>query len=331
MNYLKILPFIAILILTSAVGCGGRPVSNRRLDAGSGGDGVVPVDRGPADSGPADTPIPPDSGATIPGTFKTLNAGSFIMGSPNTELCRLENEVRHVVTLSRRFQIMTTEVTQGMFLLVMGTSPSLFKTCGGNCPVDSVTWSDAAYYANQLSKRAKLQTCYLCDAKGGVATFPYSCRVNPTYAGPPGKSIYQCPGYRLPTEAEWEYAYRAKRTTALYNGNLSACKADKLADNIGWYHDNAGGKTHPAKQKAPNPWGLYDMGGNAWEWVNDWFTANLGTKKAVDPVGPASGNGKVLKGGSISVTAGGMRGAARQETPFDMNQKSFGFRVARTL
>ena len=328
MNYLKIMPMFFCLFLTWTVGCGGRSISNRRFDGGggSGGDGAVLVDRGPADA-----PILPDSGATIPGTFKTLAPGSFVMGSPKGELCRLENEVRHTVTLTRRFQIMTTEVTQDMFLMVMGYAPSAFKACGGNCPVDSVTWSAGAYYANRLSKRANLDTCYLCDAKGGVASFPYNCRVNPNYSGAPNKTLYQCPGYRLPTEAEWEYAYRAKRTTALYNGNIKTCKADNLANAVGWYHDNASGKTHPAKKKAPNAWGLYDMAGNAWEWVNDWFVADLGNKKAVDPMGPKSGNGKVLKGGSYTVTAGGLRGAARQETPVDLSQNFLGFRVARTL
>jgi len=268
-----------------------------------------------------------DAGTSIPGTFRTLPKGAFVMGSPKSENCRVDNESRHLVVLQQGLAIMTTEVTQTMFLKVLGYNPSKFKSCGGSCPVDSVTWSTAAYYTNVLSKRAGIQTCYLCDAKGGVAVKPYNCRVNSKYAG---QKIYNCPGYRLPTEAEWEYAYRAKTSTALYNGNLTTCYSDKLGDAIGWYHNNANKQTHRVKQKKANKWGLYDMAGNAWEWVHDWYRADLGTKKVTNPIGPTSGNGKVLKGGSFTVTAGGLRGAARGEAPHDLAQAFLGFRVART-
>ncbi len=327
MNCHKILTFGAWLSIAMAAACGGRSVPGRPPGANN-QDGQVQRDGGPAtDRGGHKL----DSGTSIPGTFKTLKAGSFIMGSAKNELCRVENESRHTVVLSRGFQIMTTEVTQSMFQTVMGYNPSSYKKCGGSCPVDSVTWSTAAYYANKLSKRAGIQTCYLCDAKGGQATFPYSCRVNPIWAGLPGKRLYDCPGYRLPTEAEWEYAYRAKTKTSLYNGNLKVCYADSKGDAIGWYHNNANKETHQVKKKKPNAWGLYDMAGNAWEWVNDWYQADLGNKKVTNPAGPSKGNGKVLKGGSYTVTAGGLRAAARGETPRDLSQGFLGFRVARSM
>ncbi len=271
-----------------------------------------------------------DSGTSIPGTFKTLKAGSFIMGSAKNELCRVENESRHTVVLSRGFQIMTTEVTQSMFQTVMGYNPSSYKKCGGSCPVDSVTWSTAAYYANKLSKRAGIQTCYLCDAKGGQATFPYSCRVNPIWAGLPGKRLYDCPGYRLPTEAEWEYAYRAKTKTSLYNGNLKVCYADSKGDAIGWYHNNANKETHQVKKKKPNAWGLYDMAGNAWEWVADswhetYTDAPTDGSAWVDDTVPF----RVVRGGGLGSGADRVRGSHRDNQGADMRPAEYGFRCCR--
>jgi len=129
MNYKKLAVTAACLTVTLALGCGGRSISNRRLEAGAtpGKDGAAGKE-----AGPPDQLVVPDTGDSIPGTFKTLLGGSFFMGSPKSEPCRLVNEKRHKVTLKRTFQIMTTEVTQAMFLTVMGYAPSSFKSCGMN-------------------------------------------------------------------------------------------------------------------------------------------------------------------------------------------------------
>jgi formylglycine-generating enzyme required for sulfatase activity len=127
------------------------------------------------------------------------------------------------------------------------------------------------------------------------------CSEKSAYAGP---AIYGCPGYRLPTEAEWEYAYRAGTTTAYYDGPSDAAvwrlcsPLDANLDKIGWYCGNAGDTTHPVAQKQPNAWGLYDMAGNVWEWVEDWWQDDLGSAAATDPVGVNPGSTRVVRGGS---------------------------------
>ena len=280
----------------------------------------------PPDQWIYDGPKPdlPDSGTLVPGLWTTIKSGKFFMGSPTNETCRDKtNETQHEVTLTSGFEISTTEVTQAQFKQVMNYSPSSATTCGANCPVEMVSWNEAAAYCNNLSKLAKLTECYTCSGKGNKVI----CNEGSSYKG---ANIYTCKGYRLPTEAEWEYASRAGQFTALYNGKLSTCTGiDANANAIAWYNMNSKMAPHPVSQKQANAWGLYDMAGNILEWVNDWYKVDLGSSSVTDPGGPTSGSQRVIRGGSWLQTASYLRSASRLSVVPGGKTKYAGFRCAR--
>jgi formylglycine-generating enzyme required for sulfatase activity len=157
----------------------------------------------------------------------------------------------------------------------------------------------------------------------------------PAFIGAP-KTIYDCPGYRLPTEAEWEYAYRAGTTTAYHNGPNDATKCDECTvpdtnlSKIAWYCDNAAGTIHTAKQKAANNWGLYDMSGNVFEWCHDGFKADLGPTTVTDPLGPESATDRVVRGGGYLSAPKWHRAAFRDDAPSTDKHHLIGFRAVRT-
>ena len=251
-----------------------------------------------------------------------IPAGCFVMGSPSYEKCRNADEDLHLVTLQKKFEIMDSSVTQGQFKSVMGYDPSFHTSCGTSCPVENITWHEAAQYCNTLSLNKGYTQCYSCvGSKSGA-----SC--SPKYAG---KNIYQCPGFRLPTEAEWEYAYRAGTTTPYYNGQITSCTGnDPNAGAIGWYASNSGGKTHPVRQKTPNAWGLYDLSGNVYDWTNDWYIKSLGNKPLTDPTGPSVGNGRAFRGGSWFCYPRTMRAARRSSYAPTLHYKYLGLRCVRS-
>ncbi len=266
--------------------------------------------------------MPDGGGTTLPGLWTSIKAGKFFMGSPSNETCRNTNETQHEVTLSKQFVISTTEVTQAQFKQVMGYNPATAKTCGTNCPVEMVSWHEAAAYCNALSKMAKLTECYTCSGKSTKV----NCKEGSSYMG---ANIYSCKGYRLPTEAEWEFAYRAGQFTALYNGKLSTCTGiDANANSIAWYNMNSKASSHPVSQKLANSWGLYDMAGNTMEWVNDYYKADLGSSSVTDPGGPTSGSNRVVRGGSWLHTASVLRAASRLSVTPTARTKYVGFRCA---
>jgi len=264
-----------------------------------------------------------DQGVGIPGTWVTLKAGTFQMGSPATESCRVLDETRHSVTLTSRIVIQSTEVTQDQFWSVMHYRPSFFSACG-TCPVETVNWHEAAAYGNALSARAKLTPCYTCSGSGASVT----CQEATGYRG---RAVYKCPGYRLPTEAEWERAYRAGMSTAFYNGGITVCwgRKDPNAEKIGWYRYNSGKKTHSVGRKAANAWGLYDMAGNVWEWCEDWYVKGLGSSSVTNPVG-LSGSTRVLRGGSWPSDARYVRAALRYDISPSTRFDALGFRLVRS-
>ena len=257
--------------------------------------------------------------------FKDIPAGAFTMGSPTSESCREQysaKETQHKVTLTQGFQMSATEVPQGAFEALMGYNPSKFTECGTDCPVEQVTWHEAAAYCNALSEQDGHTPCYSCSGSGTNVT----CQEHGAFTG---SKLYQCPGYRLPTEAEWEYAYRAGTTTAFYNGAISSCfGSDDNAGKIGWYSSNAGGTTHPAGQKDPNAWGLHDMAGNVWEWCHDGYKQDLGSAPATDPV--FAGSSRVLRGGSWYDSPYSLRAANRRDGPPSGRYDGIGFRCSRT-
>jgi len=275
----------------------------------------------------------PDLTLQVPGTWIPIKPGVFQMGSPSSEDCRCSasscSETKHQVTLSKKYEIQKTEVTQGQFKAVLGYNPSNFSSCGSSCPVEMVNWHMAASYCNALSKIAGLVQCYACSGSGKAA----SCKET---VATQGKGIYSCKGYRLPTEAEWEHAYRAGKTSALYNGNVSkaycsTCNTkDPNADAIGWYCYNSGNKTHPVGKKLPNAWGLYDMAGNVAEWCHGRYGA-FGSTPVTDPPGASAGTNRVVRGGAWYSNSEYLRAAFRLNRSPNMQFYGFGFRCARSL
>jgi formylglycine-generating enzyme required for sulfatase activity len=222
-------------------------------------------------------------------TLVLIPAGTFQMGSPPGEAGRSDNERQHQVTISKPFYLQTTEVTQGQWEMVMGSSPSSFNTCGKNCPVERVSWENAQEFISKLNRMENTDK------------------------------------YRLPTEAEWEYACRAKSTARFCFGEDEA----KLRD-YAWFNENADEKTHPVVQLKPNNWGLYDMHGNVWEWCQDWY-GSYDSGPLVDPPGPKTGTNRMLRGGSLRSPPKDLRSALRLQRNPDFSSNSIGFRVARTF
>jgi formylglycine-generating enzyme required for sulfatase activity len=252
--------------------------------------------------------------------FVAVSAGTFTMGSPVEEPGR-GSELQHQVTLTRGFEMYSTEVTQAQFASLMGYNPSTHQGCLG-CPVEQVNWHEAAAYCNALSTLAGLGPCYDCAGSGTSVT----CAPAAAYATP-----YICPGYRLPTEAEWEYAARAGTTTGTYSGTstLTGCEnPNSILDPIAWFCGNAGGTTHATGGKDANAWGLFDMLGNVWEWVHDWFETYPGDVS--DPWGPVAGSYLVIRGGGVYDFASYARAAHRNYNWPSHRSGSLGFRPVRS-
>ncbi len=243
--------------------------------------------------------------------FRYVPAGTFQMGSPESEEGRRENEELHAVTLTRGLWMGETEVTQGQWRQLMGNNPSGFQDCGETCPVEMVSWWDAVAFANRLSERANLEACYELDCVGSPGTEEHQCQSARLRSR-------SCGGFRLPTEAEWERAARALTETATYGGNLEA---------IAWYGGNSGDGTRPVGGKLANDWGLEDMLGNVWEWTADAY-GPYGSETEHDPL-TKMGSLRVIRGGSWYGTARYVRSAVRVAWTPGFRFVDRGFRLAR--
>jgi formylglycine-generating enzyme required for sulfatase activity len=247
--------------------------------------------------------------------FILIPKGSFLMGSPESETGRNRSETPHRVTISRNFFLMESEVTQGQWEKLVGFNPSAFPECGKTCPVDTVSWDQCMEFIRVLNDWEKTTR------------------------------------YRLPTEAEWEYACRAGSATAFAGGPITQtfCKIkDPVLDAMGWYCGNSGYlnppdglRPHPSKTKKPNAWGLYDMHGNVQEWCLD--ACNWREPFGTNRIGPYTGtyvdgikdplekegDHRIIRGGawfqSAQYCRSGWRGFYKPVT----KRNSLGFRILR--
>ena len=294
----------------------------------------------PANAGALDPEAPLDATSMRP-TMRRIEAGTFTMGSPADEPGRGDDEAARSVRVTDAFLLGETEVTQAQWAATMGTMPSYFRDARGggpDHPVERVSWYDAVAYLNRISQNEGFAACYVldeCEGEIGTGCNPddevacskgYRCKVAQLRPG--------CDGYRLPTEAEWEYAARAGTTTTTYAGPLEVRgmhDAPEL-DAIAWYGGNSrvdrGGYdcrslpekhfeaercgTHPVGGKRPNAWGLYDVIGNVWEWTNDGQIV-----------------GRIARGGGWNATATGCRVALRTPVNPRWRYGNQGIRPAR--
>ena len=224
-----------------------------------------------------------DLGKDVKLEMVLILAGEFKMGLPTTEV-GYEDKTQHKVTLTKPFYMGKYEVTQGQWESVMGNNPSYFK--GAKLPVTDVSWDDSQDFIKKLNEKTNGD-------------------------------------YRLPTEAEWEYACRAGTTTAYsFGDNITAKNANynfgvKIVKPVA-----VGGYK-------PNAFGLYDMHGNVWEWCEDWYAA-YPKESVIDPKGPATGRRRVLRGGSFFSDASDVRSSARFYNELTSRDGSFGFRMVKT-
>ena len=218
--------------------------------------------------------------------FVLIEAGSFFMGS-NDSLAYPDEQPIHEVTISQPFYMGKTEVTQAQWTAIMGENPSQF--IGEARPVDNIGPSDIQAFLTALNEAAECPSCY-----------------------------------RLPTEAEWEYAARAGSTAPF----SFADDSDSLA-SYAWYSTNAEYKTHPVGQKKPNAWGLYDMHGNVYEWVQDRY-GPYPASPTTDPTGPDEGNEYILRGGSWTDAERELRVTYRDYYAPNHRHNFFGFRLVKT-
>ena len=217
--------------------------------------------------------------------FVPIQAGTFTMGEEHY------SQKAHQVTLTQAFELGVYEVTQEQYEKVMGTNPSNFKSPQN--PVEKVSWDDAVEFCRKLSELP-------AEKKAGYV-------------------------YRLPTEAEWEYACRAGTKTTYSFGD-----SDSELGDYAWYNENSGNTTHPVGQKKPNRWGLYDMHGNVWEWCQDWY-GDYPSGAVTDPTGAASGSRRVLRGGSSTFQTSLIRSANRYGLQPVNRTHLNGFRPAQNL
>jgi len=250
----------------------------------------IPETSTPTPSTPSPTPIPKYSTNSIDMEFVLIPAGEFDMGSPSSEVGRQDDEGPvHQVTISEPFYMSKCEVTQKQWREVMGSDPSNNK--GDDLPVGRVSWNDVQEFITKLNER-----------EGSVK-------------------------YRLPSEAEWEYAARAGTSTRYYFGD-----DESELEDYEWYNENSGDETHPVGQKKPNPWGLYDIHGNVYEWVQDEWHDSY-DRAPTNGIAWESGDSayRVLRSGSWFTNAEYCRSAIRISGWVSYRGGHIGFRLLQEV
>ena len=260
-----------------------------------------PVNNGPEN----DVPVNYDPGSNPDNVFVRVGAGTFTMGSPVDIGSTNERPTRNVTVSG--FYMSRFPISQGEWYDVMGTNPSTFT--GDNwrsLPVEGMAWIQVIEFANEMSRRANRTPAYTIS--GSNATWNSAAN-----------------GYRLPTEAEWEFAARGG---IVCDGNYTY-SGGNVRSEVAWYsgHRERPG-THHVGRLAPNALGLYDMSGNVWEWVWDWY-APYPSADQTNPTGPAAGRSKVLRGGSWASTAGNLRLVVRDNIYPAFLGGTMGFRLVR--
>jgi len=243
-----------------------------------------------------------------------IEPGTFTMGSPYDEPGRNVNETQHSVTLTRGFRVSPFEVTEEMWDDVLADGNSTSQR-----PRANVSWDQAIQFCNALSLKRGLDPVYDATGSGQVSWNP------------------QANGYRLLTEAEWEYACRATATTAFANGEITdtLCQ-DPVLDQIGRYCGNGDNESGNVGGLPPNAWGLHDMHGNLWEWCWDYYQGTYLPGPVTDPVAggytqDSAANYRIIRGGNFCNHADDCRSASRSSSPADHSGYGIGFRLARYI
>lgn len=270
-------------------------------------------------------------------------AGKFTLGSPDSDEGARDNEKpAHEVTLTKGFWMGQMPVTQGLWESVMGNNPSRFsgESDSKQRPVETVSWYDAMAFCNALSKKEGLKPMYRLHGEKGVPgtegedewTGGYSFDADSIEVDE------SADGYRLPTEAQWEYSCRAGTVKQTYAGDLREreyqeyedgwIESSGVLDDIAWYDENSDGETHAVGQKQANAWGLHDMLGNVTEWCWDWY-GDYNASAVTDPVGDSSGSYRVSRGGSWYFRARNVRSASRGWISPGSRNSVLGFRLVR--
>ena len=256
-----------------------------------------------------------------------VEGGTFTMGCTEEQEadCFNDESPAHEVTVNS-FYMGKYEVTQGEWESLMGENPSHFSDCGSNCPVENVAWYGVVVYCNRLSEQAGLTPCYYSDNE---FTNVYG-KSGQTWSLPNAGEVYwqiAANGYRIPTEAEWEYAARGGMQS---EGYKFAGGNDVSA--VAWYSDNSSSSTHAVGGKAPNELGLFDMSGNVSEWCWDWWDSNYYSESIrCQPQGPNSGTLRVLRSGGEDGNTRSCRVSRRGSGNPGNSYVSLGFRLVSSL
>ena len=293
-----------------------RPAEDCHCDSGLNDTGA---DTGSGDSA-ISLPVTIEAGAathsitSLDLDFVEVSAGSFTIGCTEGqgEECQGDEDPGHSVVLTRPVLISVTEVTQAQYEAITGERPSIELGCGADCPVETVSWHDAAAFTNALSALESLESCYVCSSATRSDCAPVD-------------DLIGCAGYRLPTEAEWEAAARC--------GDDFMFAGSDESGEVAWTSQNAKSITHPVGLLAPNACGLYDMSGNVYEWVGDWYGPypHETTTDPLDSMEPSEEMARVYRGGSWGNHARHARVSNRHWRTPHFEFGLLGIRVVRTV